>query len=121
MGRAAGVAVLKLLWGLGGFASTRCIRNQSPSPPTRVPPTPPPQPRCLSALGYGNREIIAAKRMAAAVLKLGQERQMPWSGKNPMTVAGSIIWGIVQLEQVGRLGWGGVGVGWVWGVGWGGG
>jgi hypothetical protein len=25
---------------------------------------------------------------------------MPWSGKNPMTVAGCIIWGVVQLEQV---------------------
>lgn len=25
---------------------------------------------------------------------------MPWSGKNPMTVAGSIIWGIVQLVKV---------------------
>ena len=39
-------------------------------------------------------------RPPQAVLKLGQERQMPWSGKNPMTVAGSIIWGLVQLEQV---------------------
>ncbi|GBF87963.1 transcription initiation factor IIB [Raphidocelis subcapitata] len=57
-------------------------------------------PRCLSALGYGNKEIIAAKRIAQAVLKLGSEQTMPWSGKNPMTVAGSIIWGVVQLEQL---------------------
>jgi hypothetical protein len=35
------------------------------------------------------------------VLRLGEEESMPWSGKNPMTVAGSIIWGVVRLEQVG--------------------
>lgn len=35
------------------------------------------------------------------MLTYGTEQQMPWSGKNPMTVAGCIIWGVILLLQVG--------------------
>jgi hypothetical protein len=94
-------------WQTGILQLSRCAAGDPrwPLPWSR------PWPRLTAALIalFRNARVPYARSQtrraatAQAVIRLGQEQQMPWSGKNPMTVAGSIIWGVVHLEQVGTL------------------